>query len=510
MKYKNKDMISTSNKITRLSDDIHQVFINAYGEKSEMIRLCMDHPDPFLHSDRKPVLNITQDEFVGIFDMNSNHFYLPSTQALRLGTYCRLPLPNTIALMLKAEWEEFLSGISGISSESELKQTDQELIERYVSGFKPNTAKIFSLIRNEANGSDTKITYSQIDFFIGDLLGQNKFLADNHTTGLSFSEKEITEELLLHKISVPQRETYLSSKELWLTKSTELDDMLMYLERKKKLNLGLENKYFRIFGNLEGEKSKLIYQLDKYKIILEIMHEHPELSYRELIRQSGDKLTHAERERNDLKNKITRSQNRIDNIIIEGSQPPVSDEFKDFYMQECKKLLRKLYFLLHTDTCPNYTGLSGKNKAEINKLWLKLMKSTKDEMYSFSPSMLLYSLPDYEQLKSIYKRACEILGMNPECYDTGNRLEFMIRKGASFESIMDFLKSESEQLELHLARLELVQNEYTHEDQTQLYRHSMENINGHTESLKCEISDLKKQIRNLKKQIANEYLIITR
>jgi predicted RNase H-like nuclease (RuvC/YqgF family) len=138
------------------------------------------------------------------------------------------------------------------------------------------------------------------------------------------------------------------------------------------------------------------------------------------------------------------------------------------------------------------------------------MKSTKDEMYSFSPSMLLYSLPDYEQLKSIYKRACEILGMDPDCYDTGNRLEFMIIKGASIESIMDFLKSETEQLELHLARLELVQIEYTHEDQTQVYRHAIENINGHTESMKCEISDLKKQIQKLKKQITSEYIIVAR
>ena len=56
--------------------------------------------------------------------------------------------------------------------------------------------------------------------------------------------------------------------------------------------------------------------------------------------------------------------------------------------------------------------------------------------------------------------------------------------------LLEFLKSETEQLELHLARLELVQNEYTNEDQTQVYRMAMENINGHTERLKCEISDL--------------------
>ena len=133
------------------------------------------------------------------------------------------------------------------------------------------------------------------------------------------------------------------------------------------------------------------------------------------------------------------------------------------------------------------------------------MKSTKEEMYSFSPSMLLYSLPDYEQLKSIYERACEILGIDPDFYDTGNRLEFMISKGASIESILEFLKKETEQLELHLARLELVQNEYTHEDQSRLYRQAMEDMNGHTERLKSEISDLKKQIVSLKKQITNEY-----
>jgi predicted nucleic acid-binding Zn-ribbon protein len=284
----------------------------------------------------------------------------------------------------------------------------------------------------------------------------------------------------------------------------------MFLERKKRLNLGLENKYFRIFGSLEAEKSKFTCRFEKYNIILEVMHENPELSYRELIRSAEDRLTKAKREQNDIKNKITRSQNRIDYTIAEISQETVSDDFRNSYMQECKKLLRKLFFLLHTDTCPNYSELAGHKKSEINKLWLKLMKSTKEEMYSFSPSMLLYSLPDYEQLKLIYERACAILGIDPDCFETGNRLEFMIRKGASIESITEFLKSETEQLELHLARLELVQNEYTNEDQTQIYRLAMENINGYTERLKREISDLKKQIHKLKKQIANDYIKVTR
>ena len=503
-------MKNTSNKTTRLSDDIRQVFTNAFGIKHEMIRMCRDHKDPLLHQDKKPVLNITQDEFVGIFNVNSNHYLLPSGQACRLGTYCRLPLPNLVALMMKAEWDSFLSGMSSYLSVSGGQLTEQDLIERYSSAFKPDPGKIFKLIMSNSDDSAAGITYSRIGFIINDLLEQGRFLTDNYQAGQSYSEKEITEEIFLLKIPKSQQEIYFRLKELWKTKSTELDDLLMYFERKKRLNIGLENKYFRFFGDLETEKSKFTYRYEKYKAILEIVNKNPGLSYRELIRLAGEKITEAERERNDLKNKITRSHNIIDHIIPEGTAPAVSDDFKNYYMQECKKLLKKLFFLLHTDTCPNYSGLSLQKKTEINKLWLELMKSTKEEVYSFSPSMMLYSLPDYEQLLSIYRRACEILGMDPGCFETGDRLEFLIKKGAHPDKIFEFLRSETEQLELHLARLELVQNEYTNEDQTQIYRNALENINIHSEKLKAAISDLKAEILKLKKRIAEEHIKVTR
>jgi hypothetical protein len=502
-------MKTTDKRITILSYDIRQAFANVFGEKADMSQLCRDHHDPFLLPDKKPVLNIIQDELIGIFNMSSNHYFLSAGQVLRLGTYCNLALPNLIAMMLKAEWEEYLSGMPGISTDTKLRLTDQNLIERYISDFKPNPGKLFNHFRRAGDVTPHEITYIQIEYFISDMMEKSKFLFANHFISQFYSNRKISEEILLHNITGQQEESYHRLKELWLTKSTELDDLLMYLERKKRINLSLENKYFRIFGSLEAGKSKFVYQLKKYKIIIEIMHDNPEFSLRELIISAGERLTVAIMEQNDIKNKITRSLNRIDFALIDVTKETISEDFKNSYMQECKKLLRKLFFLLHTDTCPNYSEFPGHKKAEINKLWLKLMKSTKEEMYSFSPSMLLYSLPDYEQIKSIYVRACEILGMDPDCYDTGNRLEFMISKGASIESILEFLKKETGQLELHLARLELVQNEYTHEDQSRLYRQAIEDMNGHTERLKSEVSDLKKQIVSLKKQITNEYAKVT-
>jgi hypothetical protein len=501
-------METNKGKVTKLSDDIRQIFVNAFGEKSEMIRLCRDHPDPFRLHDKKPVLNMTQDEFVDIFNLNSNHYSPSPGQMSRFGIYCGLSLPNLIALIMKSEWEIVSEELSDRSGPNRLKLTDYDLKINFTRAVKLNKGNILNLIRNN-NVKAENVTYSQIDFYIDDLLEHDTFLMNFEYVNHLYSEKEVTEEIFLRKISGPEKESYFRMKELWKTKSTELDEMLMSLERKKRLNLGLENKYFMIFGKLETERSKVVCRIEKFRIILQSRLDHPELSYRELLKLAEGKLIEAERERNEIKNKITRSQNRIDHIMPEVSVPSVSDEFRNSYMLECKKLLRKLFFLLHTDTCPDYSGLSPEKKTEINKLWLKLMKSTKEEMYSFSPSMLLYSLPDYEQLESIYKRACEILGMDPECFETGSRLEFMIRKGSSIEVIIEFMKSETGQLELHLARLELVQNEYTHEDQTQIYRQALGDINGHTEKMKREISDLKIQILKLKKQISEELIKVT-
>ena len=494
--------------VTRLSDDIRQIFLTAFSEKADMTRLCCDHHDPFLHHDKKPVLSITQDEFVGIFNTNTNHFFLPARQALRLGTFCSLSTPNLLAFALKAEWEIFLSSMGNISIESGLKETD--LTDKYISSFKPDPGRIFGLLKELIDVSSSGISYSTVDFYISDLIQKSDFLLSNDQISNLHSSEDISEEILLRRLSPELRESYYRCKELWLTKSTELDDMLMYLERKKRLNLGIENKYFRIFGTLEGERSKLRLRLEKYIFILGMMRENPELTFRDLIRSAGEKLTKAKREQNEIKNKIVRSLNRIDFEIGENSNLSVSEDFRKSYTLECKKILRKLYFLLHTDTCPSYQNLSGRQKAEISKLWLKLMKSTKEDIYSFSPSMLLYSLPDYEQLKSIYEKACAILGIDPEFYETGNRLEFMIKKGSSIESVIGFLKEETGQLELHLARLELIQNEYTNEDQTNIYRQAMEDINSHTERLKNEITDLKMRIKTEKGSISEELIKVAR
>ena len=493
--------------IATLAEDILDLSKEENGKKPDLIRLCKDHSNPVVLGDNQPVLDITQDDFIRIFDSGPNHFPLSDYQGLRLGMHFRLTLPCIVAMMLKAEWEaNFIEMVSHLSSSGNIsaKLKEKNLIDKYIPDFRPDSRRISNLVWNISYGQIDKKIISHINYIVSDLLEGKKFLNANKNIGGIFPEKAITEQKLLQSITLQQRSEYLRLKEIWNFKSTEFEDFLLRLEEKKRLNLALESRYFRTFGTLEVDKSRLNCRKENYRYILELMKELPDLSYRELISLAASKMAEAEKDRNELNIRISRSHNRIEDIIESDSNSPVTEEFKNSYRESCKKLLRKLFFLLHPDSCQDYSRLSEYKKGQINKLWLELLKSTNDEMYSFSPHMLLYSLPDLNKLESIYNRACKILGIQAEKVESGDHLEFMINKGSNIGELMIFLQSETCRLELHLSHLELIQDEYSNESQARYFRIALEDINEHTEKLKNEISELKSMISTMKREISGK------
>lgn len=507
-------MKSTIREITTLSEDIKLMIKNAHGANFELIKLCRDCRDHIKLSDGKSVLNITQDDLVGLFDMNSNHYFLSSDQAFRLGNFCKLSYSGIIALILKANWEYFISQIEGYSKSNELNLANllhnQKLILKYYSKFTPDNGKIIKLFSGTQLENNSNFSINQIEFIIKDLLEENNFLIKNEKVCSLYPEQGFNEKTMLLKVSKAAQDKYFRLKELWKVRSDELEELLFLLERKKRISINMEDKYFRTFGNYELVRFKLNNNIEKYKIILEAMSIYPHFSYRELVKLAQKSMGEAERKRNELKNTIARSNNYIDDSFFSESQTTMPDDFRKSYIQACKRMLTKLYFLLHSDTCPNYSALTEKKKGQINKLWLKLMQSTKnEELFSYSPTMLLYHLPELSHLEAIYTRACKILEIIPDLFESGDRLEFMINKGSNIDEIEKFLTNEIENLELHLAQLELVQNEYTQEVQSHLYRYALENISEYTKKIEKEIVVLRNQVLKLKKEISHGLLIKT-
>jgi predicted nucleic acid-binding Zn-ribbon protein len=114
-------------------------------------------------------------------------------------------------------------------------------------------------------------------------------------------------------------------------------------------------------------------------------------------------------------------------------------------------------------------------------------------------------LPDYDQLLSIYHRACRIVGEDPDDFDIGNRLEFMIRNGRSICEVIEFLEDELQKLEYQLVYLELKQFDYFGEQDALTYRIAMNNPESHKQDLEREISTLMESIKEARQKIINQY-----
>ncbi|MBN1132134.1 MAG: hypothetical protein JXR52_08655 [Bacteroidales bacterium] len=499
-------------KITTLTEDIEQILENVPGRKPDIMRFCRDHRDPYRHHDTLPVLNMTQDEMLGIYDMNAQHFFLRPDHIARFAGYLKLRLPNTLALMLKAEWEYLLSRSCGYFPGRGLKLesilTDPALAEKLAPDFKPNISLIYKAVREMTDDPEGNTPYGKVELIVRELIRKKVYRADHQLVDRIFSTTDISESTMLFNSGDIQKKQYFRLKELWILKSNELTKSLSLLERTKQQNLNNEENYLRTFGKEFYEKTELILQKEKYSLILELMDPHPDLSLRQLIIIADEKLGEHKREQAELRQKIWRSSNYINEYCRGISGSGYSHDYRLEYQEKCEKLITKLFFLLHSDHCPNYSNLSDETRNKVSDLWMEFMEAkSREKLFSYSPAMLLYNLPDYDELLSIYHQACKILGIDPDDYEIGNRLEFMISLGKPIEEIIEFLQSEIKLLEYHMANIELIQDEYTNEEACRTFREALRAGDAHAETLDSEIAELKAAISELRKRISNTYNI---
>jgi len=498
MKTNTKDL-----KIVPLSEDIRQIVKTTGKGQLEMMRFCKDHSNPYVLDDKKPVFyDIGQDQFLGIFDFGANHYFLSPEQVYRFGIFHKLGMYQIIALMVKCEWEIFFLESLGYIGNSTNKQNSKLLnknrIEKHISDFHPDKGRMYALIRELPYAKASKTIRSHINLIIEDMILEHCFLFDNLLIPDFYPEKEYSENQLLKNAPEALAKEYNKLKYLWKRRTTELEEKLLEGEKKKRINQNLEDAYYRTFGKLELDKIALSYTVEKYIKVLELKEKKPELTYKQTVKKAIETLKEIENKARELKNTYMRSLHCISGSMVGGAVGISQSEIAK-YKEEVKELLKKLFFLLHSDTCP-VQELSDAQKSGINELWLELM-SSKDELFSYTPDMLMWSLPDLDRLLSILRRACEILDIKMEDLDVADRLELMIRKGTPIKKMIVFLKQEIENLQLHLTNLEIIQDEYTNEIKTQLYRDALENVEDHKVKFETEILALKKRISELKDKI---------
>jgi hypothetical protein len=494
-------MKQTHQKITPLSIDIRAAVKN-FDASVEMTRLCNDVSDPILLPDEKPVMNISQDEFVGIFDLRHNHHFLTPDQVFRVAIYCRLELPCIIALLIKSSWEIYLAEMIGYAESEKILEphlTDQATLSEHLRDFIPEAHEIHQLIIQIPYDTNMTKSRENVNLIIGDLMKEAKFLKGNKLISHLFPVGDHSENSLLRKASVAQQQEYQGLKSLWKIKNAEFEDKLLLLERKKRTNINLTDRYFRTFGNLELKLASLNYKCKKFQKVLELKHFNPEGCYREILKAAIEAISAAEKKQLELRDKYSRSLNFIGGFPSEGPTNFSTNDYID-YEVACKQVLKQLYMLLHPDMY-SYKEVSEQARQKLDELWLELMQANEERLVSYSNGLLLSSQPDYYKLRSMLNKVCDILNIDVDNLKVGDQLEVLIKQGSSVKKLIEFLNSDLQSLQFHLSNLELKQYTYSNDEQTQIYREALMDLEAHREKLQSDIINATQEIVNLKAEV---------
>ena len=484
-----------------LLKDLKEIIAFKYPDL-EMIRLCSHHKDPFTLWDDQPVWDISQDQFVRIFDYKNDHYFLTQEQVFRFAGFLQLDLPQVIALMLKANWEIHLAEAAGYTEgDSDLKTllNDNEGYQGAIDSFAPKTSTIFGLINQIKYATILETTREHVNFIKQDLLVQETFLGSNLAISDHYPDKPGTEAFILSRATEEQIVLYRQLKTDWQTVNHEFEEYLLLLEKKKKMTVNLTDQYYERFGGYELTQAELKIKISVYKEVLKIKESDALLSYCQAYKRAEETIREEEKEREAIKNKLLRSFNRV---VVTNEKDFVHIRAQDLSGMNklCKKILKKLYFLLHPDRI-DLKNFSEQDIRILNELWLRTMKQSEEELFSYSSELLLYSQPSYLKLKSILIEACEVHGVDIEDLEIGDRLDYLIKKNSSIEKLIEFLEFDTNKLQEHLGNLEEIQTIYTGSDQAESYRQTLSDQDSHQADLGSKIEQLSKQVTKLRKAI---------
>ena len=273
---------------------------------------------------------------------------------IRFALSCNLDFHRMLALVVKGEWEWYVSRRlpAGKSIEDVISE-GLSSVRELSSGFNPAMDKgpaengIYQLFESHGglasrNGYDEK---DLRDFVKHMILADVHLFAGQSPELVTFIATEEARRNLLKGASADEAEEFWKQKRIWIELENEVEGLLLKLEEQTLRNRKSQREWMSVFGRI-------------YIPLLESEYLHTSLTYR-IDRKSDDPdLTMGELDELDDENRRIEKEHlarlKKNAISIRKNLPgpggiPLDHEEMEEYEQECKKLLRKIWRLTHPD-----------------------------------------------------------------------------------------------------------------------------------------------------------------
>ncbi len=285
---------------------------------------------------------------------NVEFTHLSPKDFLNFGCFCRLDFYRLIALLVKAEWEWYITNrLPAGKFPADVVGEGLESVRSLSGGFslamdKGDCGSGLYRIFEEHGGLAGKCGYDEKDF--RDLVS-HMILAEIHLFSgrspelLNFIASEEMQRSILKGESAEKAKAFWTKKRIWIELENEVESLLLKLEKQTLKNRKTHRQWMNAFGHIYIPLVEAEYRFTSLSYRIRRKEDDPMLSMEDLDQLEEEQRQAEEAHLAQLKKNAISVRKELPGS---GGIPLDDDEMED-YEKECKKLLRKIWRLTHPD-----------------------------------------------------------------------------------------------------------------------------------------------------------------
>ena len=378
--------------------------------------------------DGKPVSSQTSSTVRKWFETTNGHIFPPENDILRLAVFFNLDFYQTLHLLLKAKFEEFLldkderweylcgdSYLNILSSYNEENRRDE--LEESVNAFRRSLepGQLYYAFEN-LWGIASSAGYSRENFktLLDAFFLENLLYSPNASKKVqNFSQYQ---QMLIDQArfgTQDEQDALWSKRCTWQMLLDNLDDIYIEIENTRLKNAETEQDYLRLFGQDIIRQTELEADIYLLELKISLLRIDPNLSKEELEKKILEKEEELQNQLHELKLKEAYSQ---ETSLMEAWQQmgvPMEKNKLEEEKELCKKEIRAIRKLVHPDILmnnPEYRNLSQEQKDELEEILLDSLKISFSEL-GYPPSFAYHDMRSLEGLRQVRRRVETILKM---------------------------------------------------------------------------------------------------
>lgn len=413
-------------KISLLCDDISQLLsqMPANPNNTSMIleMLAQNHPQRFLLIDPKThqqqtVGTLSIEQIHHIDNYGLQHVFLPWQDVGRLGAFLHLDIYHSLALVLKALWEQHYA----VWQEWPKKNSDLKAlllnthdIVQAQNSFNPDSEAIFSHFREyQAFGYDELDSYNQRswDTLIQEMILNTLHIIPQTSNELNnFVQAKQQEMLILQTSTSTEQEKFWLYKCRWLAVQEELAEQLLFLENRRIESAQIQRRWLQIFGKeyLELQRQTMEWRL--WQMRLHLLEADDSLDETQLEQTIIKKIEEEHQSFKQLQSqaKISSWMHFTNPLPSHVNWTEVAHQYQE-YRRRCKDILLELWKTIHPDHIQNHAAYDKLTQAQrdyLSNLAKDILAIKMDEIETAIPHVRLEKLEEkLEIAKKILQHA---------------------------------------------------------------------------------------------------------